>query len=96
MSLLLSILIILMGLNLIFKNCFEIGILFIVSGFIIFINGVSKIPQYGCLGGELYKIENRNYLKQNQKCEYLNQEIYIRDSEDNLLKPYDSKEVLLK
>lgn len=91
-----AMLLIFMGVTSIFLNEYIIGIIFVIFGFIVFINGVSKIPQYNCLDGELYKFENRNYLKQNQKCEYLNQEIYIRDSKGNLLKPYDLKELLLK
>ncbi len=96
MKIVYSIFIVIMGFQLIFTSYFEMGILFIVMGFIVFISGVSKIPQYDCLDGELYKLENRNYLKQNQKCELLNQEIYVRNSEGNLIRPYDLKEALLK
>ena len=67
MKIVYGLLIIIMGFQLIFMSYFERGILFIVMGFIVFISGVSKIPQYDCLDGELYKLENRNYLKQNQK-----------------------------
>ena len=56
MKIVYGLLIIIMGFQLIFMSYFERGILFIVMGFIVFISGVSKIPQYDCLDGELYKL----------------------------------------
>ena len=93
-----GLIIIFLGINLMFFSPYgmsssTIGFLLFICGLILLIIRISEIPQYKCLNGNLYKIENGNYLNKNQKCEILNESIYIRDLDGNLLKPYESKEV---